>query len=260
MKIATFNVNSIRSRLHIVIPWLKENSPDVLCLQETKVSDRQFPEADFHRIGYNVYFSGNKGLNGVAIASLEEAKEIIKGLNSEPADKDRLILAKYDKFNVVNTYIPQGFKIDSPKFEYKIKWYARLKNFFESNIAQNNNKLEKIIWCGDLNVAPEDIDVHNPNGLKNHVCFHERTKTAFNEVKSLGFVDIFRKHHPEPEQYTFYDYRTQDVVQKKKGWRVDLILATHDLAEKSVDSYIDIKTRLQKKPSDHVVLVSEFDI
>jgi len=255
-KLATFNVNSIRSRIHIVIPWLRENKPDVLCMQETKVEDRKFPESDFHRIGYHVVFSGNKGRNGVAIASVEEPEDVVFGLDSEPEDRDRLIKARFSDITVVNTYIPQGYKIDNPRYEYKLEWFRRLKKFFEKNVS----KEDYAIWCGDLNVAPGDIDVHNPKNLRNHVCFHEKTRNAFAEVKSDLFVDVFRKHHPEPEQYTFFDYRVKDAVKRKLGWRVDHILATPPLAEKSVDCYIDLKLRLKEKPSDHTVVVAEFEI
>jgi len=255
LKIATFNVNSIRSRLHIVIPWLKENKPDIFCMQETKVDDRNFPEGDFHRIGYHVVFSGSKGRNGVAIASLKEPDSIEFGLDSVPEDRDRLIKAEFSDLVVVNTYVPQGFKIDSPKYRYKLEWFARLKDYFKRNLD-----LEGFVaWCGDMNVAPLDIDVHNPKRLRNHVCFHEDAKLAFEEVKALGFVDVFRKHHPEPGQYTFFDYRVKNAVERGLGWRVDHILASKQLAEKSKDCYIDMKPRLQNKPSDHTILVAEFD-
>lgn len=255
MKIATFNVNSIRSRLHIVIPWLKANKPDILCMQETKVDDRNFPEADFHRIGYHIVFSGMKGRNGVAIASLKEPERVEFGLDREPQDRDRLIRAEFSDLTVVNTYVPQGFKLDSPKYAYKLEWLARLREYFERKVDLNGY----VAWCGDMNVAPHDIDVHNPKRLRNHVCFHEDAKRAFEEVKALGFIDIFRKYHPEPEQYTFFDYRVKDAVQRKLGWRVDHILASKPLADRSKDCYIDMKPRLENKPSDHTIVVAEFD-
>lgn len=254
-RIATFNVNSIRSRLHIVIPWLRENQIDVLCMQETKVDDRNFPEADFHRIGYHIVFSGSKGRNGVAIASLQEPNDVASGFDSEPEDRDRLIRARFGDMDIINTYVPQGFKIDSPKYQYKLEWFNRLKDYFKRTI-----KMDYTVWCGDINVAPEDKDVHNPERLKNHVCFHINARKAFESVKSLGFVDVFRIHHPESGQYTFFDYRVRNSVERGLGWRVDHILATEKLAERCVDSYIDLKPRLMKKPSDHTPLVAEFDI
>ncbi len=255
--IATFNVNSIRSRIHIVIPWLRKNRPDILCMQETRVENRLFPENEFHRIGYHVVFSGGKGRNGVAIASLEEPKDVISGLDTEPKDRDRLIMGNFSGITIVNTYVPQGFKIDSPKYQYKLEWLKRLEEFFKKHISMD----KYVAWCGDINVAPEDIDVHNPKRLKNHVCFHEDVKNAFDQVRSLGFVDVFRKHHPdEPGHYTFFDYRVKDAVSRNLGWRVDHILVSPLLADKSVDCYIDLKPRLERRPSDHTPLVAEFEI
>ncbi len=254
-KIATYNVNSIRSRLHIIIPWLKENKPDVLCMQETKVENRRFPEADFHRIGYHVVFSGSKGRNGVAIASLEEPENVSFGFDDEPRDEDRLIKAEIAGITVVNTYVPQGYRIDSPRYQYKLQWLERLYNYFKKMDLSGS-----IVWCGDMNVAPEPIDVHNPARLKNHVCFHEAARKAYKKILELGFVDLLRKHHSNERIYTFFDYRVKNAIKKGLGWRVDAILATPPLAEKCVDCYVDMKPRLAEKPSDHTILVAEFDI
>ncbi|MFQ6051134.1 MAG: exodeoxyribonuclease III [Candidatus Hydrothermarchaeota archaeon] len=256
IKIATYNVNSIRSRLHIVIPWLERNRPDIFCMQETKVEDRKFPVNQFRRIGYHVAFSGSKGRNGVAIASLEEPRDVKFGFDAEPKDKDRLIKAKFQDLTVVNTYVPQGFKVESPRYEYKLEWFNRLRKFFERNM----NMKEYVIWCGDMNVAPEEIDVHNPKDLRNHVCFHEKARYAFEMVRSMGFVDIFRKHNIQANQYTFFDYRVKNAVERKIGWRVDLILASPPLAEKSINCYIDIQPRLEERPSDHTIVVAEFEL
>ena len=160
-KIATYNVNSVRSRLHVIIPWLNENRPDVLCMQETKVEDSKFPRSEFESAGYHVSFSGGKKNNGVAIASLAEPAGLICGLDSDPPDTDRLIRANFSGITVINTYVPQGFKMDSPRFGYKLEWYARFRKYLEKSFSSS----EPLIWCGDLNVAPESIDVHNPKRL-----------------------------------------------------------------------------------------------
>jgi exodeoxyribonuclease-3 len=257
LKIGTYNVNSIRSRLHIVIPWLKQNRVDVLCLQETKVDDQHFPYEEFHNAGYHVSFSGSKGHNGVAIVSLKKPEDVVIGLDSEPKDFDRLIGCNYSGVTIVNSYVPQGFEIESPKYEYKLQWIKRLRNYFRRIVHDK----QFFLWCGDINVAPEEIDVHNPKSQKNHVCFHENVRSEYTKIRSIGFVDIFRKHNPnKPAQYSFFDYRVRDAVKRKIGWRVDHILANSLLADKSVNSYIDLKPRLMTKPSDHTVVVAEFMI
>ncbi len=252
MRVATFNVNSIRSRLHIVIPLLKEQNLDFLCMQETKVDNRNFPESEFSRIGYIVYFNGVKGRNGVAIATKYEPDEISFGLDGR--DADRIAFAKFGKLKIVNVYVPQGFRIDSDKYRYKLDFLRRLKDFLVEKIDPNDYALV----CGDMNVAIEDIDVHSPEKLRNHVCFHEDARKAYKEILSMGFVDILRKFHPKERVYTFYDYRVKDAVKRGIGWRIDAILATKKLAEKCVSCYVDLKMRFKAKPSDHIPLIAEF--
>ena len=161
-KIATYNVNSIRSRLHIVIPWLQENQPTVFCMQETKVEDKKFPVKEFEDAGYHVVFKGEKRYNGVAMASLERPAEISFGLDDEgPTDGDRLISGAFVGIPVINTYVPQGYDRESPRFQYKLQWFKRLKDWIERHYSP----AKPLIWCGDLNVAQEEIDVHNPKRL-----------------------------------------------------------------------------------------------
>ncbi len=254
MKIATFNVNSIRARLHIVIPWLKENEPDVLCMQETKVDNRNFPESNFSRAGYQVYFSGFKGRNGVAIATRIEPDEVVIGMDGDEAD--RVILTRLEKIGVVNVYVPQGQSIDSEKYRYKLEFLDRFRDYLKREVNFND------LWavCGDMNVAPEDIDVHSPEKLRNHVCFHIDARNAYRKILELGFVDLLRKFHPDERVYSFYDYRVKNAIEKGLGWRVDAILVTPKFADKAVKCYADLKPRLMEKPSDHLPLVAEFEI
>jgi exodeoxyribonuclease III len=255
-KIATYNVNSIRSRLHIILPWLHNNRVDVLCMQETKVENDKFPTAEFKEVGYSVIFHGNKQYNGVAIASLEKpAGKVFIGFEDSPHDEDRLIMTEFSNIFVLNTYVPQGRDRESPQFAYKLQWFKRLRHFLEKSCTPGM----PVIWCGDLNVAPETIDVHNPKRLLGHVCFNPDVWDSFNQVKSWGFTDLFRKFHPgEPGQYTFFDYRVPQSVDRKLGWRVDHILATKTLTEISTGCSIDMKPRLMDKPSDHTIMLAEF--
>ncbi|HOO90789.1 MAG TPA: exodeoxyribonuclease III [Syntrophales bacterium] len=255
-KIATYNVNSIRSRLHIIIPWLRENRPDVLCMQETKVEDAQFPVNEFEQAGYHVTYSGGKRYNGVAIASLENPEDVSSGLEDhEPFDTDRLIRGVFSGITVLSLYVPQGRDKELPQFQYKLQWLTRLRSFLGRHYSPD----DPIICCGDLNVAREEIDVHDPKRLMGHVDFTPEVWEAFDDLTSWGLIDIFRKHHPgEAGQYAFFDYRVPAALDRGLGWRVDHILATRSLADRSIDCSIDLKPRRAEKPSDHTVMAAEF--
>lgn len=256
-KVATYNCNSIRSRLPLVLSWLSRERPDVLCLQETKTPDAEFPARAFQEAGYHVVFRGFKGQAGVAVATRAEPTGVHFGLDDGPADEDRLILLWVRGIPLVNTYVPQGQSVESPMFQYKLEWLARLKRFF----ARRFSPEEPLLWCGDFNVAPEAIDVHSPDKLQNHVDFHPKARAALEEIRRWGFVDVFRKHHPgEPGQYTFWDYRVPQALERNLGWRVDHIWATRPLAERSVRAWIDREARRAERPSDHTFLVAEFDL
>ncbi len=256
-KLATFNVNSVRMRLDLVTGWLQKHQPDVLCLQEIKVQDSDFPLDAFRQIGYQVAFRGQKAHAGVAIVSKEEPRQVLTGLDDggEP-DHARLIRAVVAGVPIVNTYVPQGQSLDSPWYAYKLEWLARLRRWFEQHYAPD----QPLAWVGDLNVAPEPIDVHDPKALAKHVAFHPDVRAALQQLKDWGFVDVFRQVHPEPGHYTFWDYRLRDAVDRNIGWRVDHIWATPPLAAKCVNAWIDVETRRAEKPSDHTFLVAEFSL
>ena len=256
-RVATYNVNSIRSRLHIVIPWLRENRPDVFCMQETKVDDSGFPAQAFTAEGYEVIFRGARQYNGVAIASRKRAESVQYGLaDGGPADEDRLIAARFSGITVVNTYVPQGRDKETSHFAYKLEWFKRLRNFLE----RSGSASAPLIWCGDLNVAPEEIDVHDPKRLLGHVCFTPEVWEAFAAVRSWGLEDLFRRHHPgETGSYTFFDYRVPSALKRGLGWRIDHILATPPLAARCISCEIDLGPRLAEKPSDHTILTANFE-
>ena len=255
MKVASFNVNSLRARLPIVLEWLSANRPDVLCLQETKVQDADFPADAFEQTDYNYIFKGEKSYNGVAILSKSDIENPQFGFETEPKDAARLIKAEINGISIVNTYIPQGQSPESEKFEYKLNWFRRLQTFFKNNFKET----DAILWMGDFNIAPESTDVYNPVNLLGHVCFHHEVHKALENVMQWGFVDVFRMHCSEPGQYTFWDYRLRNSVKRNFGWRLDHIMASKALAKKCINCYIDKEPRLAEKPSDHTPIVAEFE-
>jgi exodeoxyribonuclease-3 len=257
MRAATFNVNSIRIRLELVLGWLQRQAPDILCLQETKVQDPEFPREAFADMGYHVVCRGQKAHAGVAILSKEVPKAVSFGFDDgNDSDETRLVRAVVGGIPVVNTYVPQGRSADSPHFQYKLEWFARLRNWLDRHYSP----LEPLLWMGDFNVAPDDIDVYDPKRLKKHVDFHPQARAALQQVKEWGFVDVFRMHCTGPGQYTFWDYRVRDAVERKVGWRVDHIWATEPLAAESTQAWIDVQPRRAERPSDHTFVVAEFAV
>lgn len=255
MKVVSFNVNSLRVRLPIVLRWLSEHQPDVLCVQETKVQDADFPTEAFEGSGYEFVFKGQKSYNGVAIFSKSKIEGVQHGFKEEPKDEPRLLKAEINDVIIVNTYIPQGYLPDTQKFDYKLNWFERLYDFFEKNF----DPTEPLIWVGDLNVAPEPIDVYDPVTLSGHVCFHPDVHKALKKVMSWGFIDVFRKHCKEPGQYSFWDYRMRNAFKANRGWRLDHVMATRPMAEKCTACYIDKNPRLAERPSDHTPVIAEFE-
>jgi len=258
VKIATFNANSVRIRIDQIVDWLRREAPDVLCLQETKVQDADFPAAAFREAGYHVAFRGQKARAGVAIACREEPRLVAFGIDDgQEPDEARLIRAEAAGVSVINTYVPQGRSADTEFFAYKLAWLARFRKMLERNYHPS----QRLIWCGDLNVAPEPIDVHDPRRLKEHVDFHPLARAALEQVREWGFEDVFRRLHPgQAGQYTYWDYRFAGTVERNIGWRVDHIWATKPVAEKATRAWIDVAARKAKRPSDHTFLAAEFDL
>ena len=256
--VATFNCNSLRARMQVVTQWLKKRKPDVLCLQETKIQNEIFPVEDFSKLGYQSVFSGQKSYNGVAVLSRYSIHDpkfgFGDGLDQED-DLTRIIRCEIKGIFIINTYVPQGKSVLHDDFQRKLQWFKRLRKLFEREYRPD----QKILWCGDLNVAPDPIDVHDPDLYTNHVCFHEKVRAAFKEVLDWGFIDLLRKFHPEPGLYSFFDYRTPRAVKRNIGWRLDHILVTKPLADIAQDAFIDLEPRLWDRPSDHTFVVAKFD-
>jgi exodeoxyribonuclease-3 len=256
MRVASFNVNSIRARLNIVLSWLEKNFPDILCIQETKTPDAGFPVKAFKDKRYHAVFCGEKSYNGVAILSRESPKHVKIGFDEYTSEGTRLITVTIHGIPIVNTYIPQGYHPLSQRFRYKLDWFQRLYDYFNKQFRPDS----PLLWTGDFNVAPDPIDVYDPKHLLGQIGFHPDEHAALQRLKEWGFVDVFRMHQPDPKQFTFWDYRVRNAVSLNIGWRVDHIWATSPLAKKSTGAWIDRTPRLADKPSDHTVIVAEFKI
>jgi exodeoxyribonuclease-3 len=255
MKVATYNVNSIRQRLPIVLEWIAKHKPDVMSLQETKVQDQDFPAEAIRDAGYHVAYRGMKAYNGVATLTRSEPEKIIHGLHEGPDNEDfRIIQTVVGGIPIINSYVPQGYSIDSEKYTFKLVWFRRLRRYFEAALDPR----KPAIWLGDLNVAPEPIDVYHPDKRVNDPDFHIEARTAYKEAVAWGFVDVFRKLHPDVIQYTYWDYY-RNALQRNFGWRIDHILATAPLAERCRTVTVDMEARKMKGASDHTIVWAEFD-
>lgn len=255
MRIATFNANSIRSRIEVISRWLAQHQPDVLAIQETKVQDSEFPIYELAQTGYQVIFRGQLKYNGVAILSRQRPDNVILRLEGDHKDEARFMEASFGKITVLNTYVPQGFEIGTERFQYKLDWLGWLREHLE----RHHKPSDSIIWVGDLNVALADIDVHDPKRLWGSVCFCEPVQRALNEVVNWGFLDLFRSQHPEGGHFTFWDYRIPNVVKRNLGWRLDYIMAAGPAATACMDCRIDVEPRNWDKPSDHTFVLADFD-
>ncbi len=255
-KVATFNANSLRARLPVIKAWLAKEKPDVLCLQEIKVQDKDFPSQDFEALGYRAFFKGQKSYNGVAIITRRPADSICLALHDEPNEEARFISARIDDIALVNVYVPQGVAPGTEKFAYKLRW---LKDLL-SHIQNHFNPRHPLVVAGDFNVALEPKDVYDPETLRGEVGFHPDEQAILREYLSWGLVDVLRKHRPEGGLYTFWDYRVPNAVKRKMGWRIDYLFATPRLAEKSKNVWIDLEARTVEKPSDHTFLAAEFEM
>jgi len=255
VKLASFNANGIRARLPLILAWLEKEAPGVLCLQETKVRDSDFPVDPFKGIGYHCTYRGEKSYNGVAVLSKSEPQEVRFGFDDRgESEGTRLVSLKIEGIDIVNAYVPQGQSPDSDKFRYKLDWLKRLHEYFTFRFSS----ALPVVWTGDFNIAPEPMDVYDPEALAGSVGYHPEEHQALSVLKKWGFVDVFRKHHPDGKAFTFWDYRIPNAVKRGLGWRIDHIWATPNAAEKSLSAWIDRDARLQERPSDHTFIVAEF--
>jgi len=253
MKIATWNVNSVRSRLPRLLPWLERHQPDILCLQETKVIDQDFPLLEIRALGYNCLISGQKTYNGVAIISKSEACDPILTLPEDgPAADRRIAAARIDGIRIVNIYAPNGRVVGSDKYAYKLDWYRRLRLYLDSCFSRD----EQVLICGDFNVAPEDRDVWDPEMWRGRILFSEPEKEALRNVIDWGLKDALRLHRSEGGLFTWWDYRA-GAFRRNWGLRIDHILLSEPLAKRCAGVEIDREERKGEKPSDHAPVIAE---
>ncbi len=250
----TFNTNSVRTRLPILLDWLGRHEPDVLCLQETKVQDPDFPAGPFEALGYQVACRGQKSYNGVALLSRHPMEGIRRDLYEGGDDQARFIAASILGIQVINVYVPQGRAVGTDAFAYKLRWLRDLL----AHVKASHAPTDPLLLAGDLNIAFDDRDVHDPDKFRGEVCFHPDEQAVLREFMDWGLVDILRKHVPEGNHYTFWDYRIPNALKRGRGWRIDYILATGPVEARSEGVWIDTEARLGEKPSDHTFLVAEF--
>jgi exodeoxyribonuclease-3 len=250
-KLAAWNVNSVRAREERLLRWLSAHRPDVMCLQELKVQDEDFPLLALKAERYHAVVHGQKTYNGVAILARTEPTDVEKGL---PGDTEaRLVSARIRGVRIFSIYAPNGGEVGSDKWQHKLDWLRRLRAHLDAHL----DPMEPAALCGDFNVAPEARDVADPPAWEDSVLFHPEARAALRRVLDFGLVDAFRLHHPEAGFYSWWDYR-QLAFPRNKGLRIDHVFTTEPLARRSTAASIDRNERKGKRPSDHVPVVAEF--
>jgi exodeoxyribonuclease III len=252
MKIASWNVNSLRVRLPHLLRFLTEASPDVVALQELKQPDSDFPIADIEAAGYCAVWSGQKTYNGVALLARNACEDVGMGFPDYADDHKRLLAATINGVRVVNIYVPNGQSVGSDKYEYKLEWLNHLHNYLQQVLQQ----YEKVLVVGDFNIAPEDRDIHDPITWQGHVLCSAPERAALEKIFALGLVDSFRLFPQAPQSYSWWDYRTF-AFQGNRGWRIDLMLANPALANTITRAWIEIGPRAWERPSDHAPVMCE---
>ncbi len=264
MKIATWNVNSVRTRLEQVVGWLQDNPTiDVLCLQETKVVDETFPRSAFTDLNYQIYTFGQKSYNGVALVSRSPLLEVSMGFGAVLPDtlvgdldeQKRVITGVLDGVRVVNLYVPNGSAIGSDKYIYKLHWLKVLREYLQVLRQQSAN----LLVCGDFNIALEDLDIHDPKGRETQVMATDVERAALRHVLDLGLSDAFRKFNQEGGQFSWWDYRT-GAFRRNAGWRIDHHYLTPDLYDRAISCTIDTAPRKLTQPSDHTPVIVELSL
>lgn len=253
MQIATWNVNSVRSRLTHITDWLTAHPVDVLCLQETKVTDGQFPHDPFRELGYTVAVSGQKSYNGVALVARSPLTEVSCGFAPVLGDavaawdeQKRVITGVLAGVRIVNVYVPNGSAIGSDKYAYKLGWLAVLRDYLATLLDTS----PQLCVGGDFNIALEDLDIHDPSDRATHIMASDPERAALRSVLDLGLRDAFRKFTPDGGHFSWWDYRAASF-RRNRGWRIDHLYLSDALYDRATACTIDLTPRQQEKPSDH---------
>ncbi len=252
MKLATWNVNSLKVRLPQALDWLAANRPEVLCLQETKLEDGNFPLAEINAAGYHAVFSGQKTYNGVAILSRQPAVDVSAGIPGFPDEQKRVLAATFDGMRAICVYIPNGQSVDSDKYQYKLRWLEALTDWLEEELK----KYPALALLGDFNIAPEDRDVHDPKAWAGQVLCSDAERAALRRLTALGLKDSFRLFEQPEKSYSWWDYR-MNAFRRNLGLRIDHILLSDALAPACASCAIDKAVRGLERPSDHAPVVAE---
>jgi exodeoxyribonuclease-3 len=253
MKIATWNVNSLRVRLPQVLDWLRAQQPDVLALQETKLSDAEFPLGEFTALGYQAAFAGQKTYNGVALLSRLPLSELVTALPGLDDAQRRVLGATVNGLRLLNLYVPNGSAVGSDKYRYKLAWLAKLAEYIHAELQAH----ERFLALGDFNVAPDDRDVHDPIAWAGQVLCSEPERQALRQLLALGLIDVFRLFEQKEKSFSWWDYRAV-AFRRNHGLRIDLILASPALSAVCTSCLIDKEPRCAERPSDHAPVVAEF--
>ena len=264
MLLATWNVNSIRTRLSQIIDWINQVNPDILCLQETKVMDDSFPVSPFEKLGYSVEIYGQKSYNGVAIISKIKAENVQKGFTSSAysdkntdiyQDQKRLISADIYGIKVINVYVPNGSSLESDKFEYKINWLKYLASYLDEQ--EKNGNL--ICLMGDFNIAPSNSDIHEPKKYEGGIMASKKERNALDNVLKGRLIDSFRIFEKNTGHWSWWDYRN-NAYELNKGWRIDHIYISKELSSKLKSCVIDSSPRANLRPSDHAPVMIDLNL
>jgi exodeoxyribonuclease-3 len=252
VKLATWNVNSLRVRLPHLLDWLAANAPDAMCLQETKCDDAAFPAAELAAAGYCSLHHGQRAYNGVAILTRRDVPEVCRGIPRFADEQSRVLAADVDGVRVVSVYVPNGQSVGSPKYEYKLQWYRALRDWLREELQTH----PRIAVLGDFNVAPEERDVHDPAAWEGQIHFSLPEREALANLFEIGFVDAFRLFEQPEKSFSWWDYRML-AFRRNQGLRIDHVLLSPALAPECRACTIDVAPRKLERPSDHAPVVCE---